>query len=130
MVNGLCISKQIVAYNRTMYRLCKSHITPLSFYRFDLIWGMIFQRPIPPSALKLTSTLGGHSDLGSYWVMHRYTRSVRWVLLIYWRVTTALLQIVTVSGMGYDQGVIYLSNIQRMRYVDKKWKLSIQWMFI
>ena len=32
--------------------------------------------------------------------------------------------------MGYDQGVIYLSNIQRMRYGDKKWKLSIQWMFI
>ena len=35
------------------------------------------------------------------------------------------------NGMGYDQGMIYVTNIQRMRYVDKHWKLSIiQWMLI
>ena len=29
------------------------------------------------------------------------------------------------NGMEYDQGMIYLTNIQRMRYVDKNWKRSI-----
>ena len=29
------------------------------------------------------------------------------------------------NGIVYDQGMIYSTNIQRMRYVDKTWKLSI-----
>ena len=29
------------------------------------------------------------------------------------------------NGILYDQGMIYSTNIQRMRYVDKNWKLSI-----
>ena len=48
------------------------------------------------------------------------------MLLIHWCTTTALMQIVKVmNGMEYDQGMIYLTNIQRMRYVDKNWELSI-----
>ena len=48
------------------------------------------------------------------------------MLLIDWCTTTALMQIVKVmNGMEYDQGMIYLTNIQRMRYVDKNWKRSI-----
>ena len=29
------------------------------------------------------------------------------------------------NGIVYDQEMIYSTNIQRMRYVDKNWKLSI-----
>ena len=29
------------------------------------------------------------------------------------------------NGIVYDQGMIYSTIIQRMRYVDKNWKLSI-----
>ena len=29
------------------------------------------------------------------------------------------------NGIVYDQGMIYSTNIQRIRYVDKNWKLSI-----
>ena len=48
------------------------------------------------------------------------------MLLIDWCTTTALMQIVKVmNGMEYDQGMIYLTNIQRMRYVDKNWKRSV-----
>ena len=48
------------------------------------------------------------------------------MLLIHWCTTTALMQIVKVmNGMEYDQGMIYLTNIQRMRYVDKNWKRSV-----
>ena len=47
------------------------------------------------------------------------------MLLIHWRRTTALMQIVKViNGIVYGQGKIYLTNIQRMRHVDKNWKLS------
>ena len=28
------------------------------------------------------------------------------------------------NGIVYGQGKIYLTNIQRMRHVDKNWKLS------
>ena len=27
--------------------------------------------------------------------------------------------VIVMNGMEYDQGMIYLTNIQRMRYVDK-----------
>ena len=48
------------------------------------------------------------------------------MLLIHWCTTTALMQIVKVmNGMEYDQGMIYLTNIQRMRHVDKNWKRSV-----
>ena len=48
------------------------------------------------------------------------------MLLVHWCTRTALMQIVKVmNGMEYDQGMIYLTNIQRMRYVDKNWKRSI-----
>ena len=48
------------------------------------------------------------------------------MLLIHWCTTTALMQISKVmNGIVYGQGMIYLTNIQRMRYVDKNWKLSI-----
>ena len=48
------------------------------------------------------------------------------MLLIDWWTTTALMQIVKVTnGIVFDEGMIYLTNIQRMRYLDKNWKFSI-----
>ena len=48
------------------------------------------------------------------------------MLLIDWWTTTALMQIVKVTnGTVFDEGMIYLTNIQRMRYLDKNWKFSI-----
>ena len=35
------------------------------------------------------------------------------------------------NGMGYDQGMTYVTNIPRLRCVDKNGKLSIrQWMYV